>query len=106
MTHFLERGPGKLTRRTKRQVPSWTKYFIYDVVFIVDASSSIDPEEFNRAKRGLVHLINRAKRSTHYAAIAYANDAEIVFNFTRSSLAKRYIQTKVKHLEGMYLILD
>ena len=101
MTFFLARGPGKL-RRSKRQAPSWTRFFIYDVVFIIDSSSSISPREFNRAKRGLIHLINRAKPNTQYAGICYSNHAKVAFNFTKPNIAKSNIRMKVQHQQGMH----
>ena len=75
---------GDPRRIHKRQVLG--DYF--DVILMVDSSSSVSTGEFKRGLMALEQLVHKSRNETSYATIAFATRATIAFNFTEARNAE------------------
>ena len=71
---------GENRRLHKRQILG--NYF--DVILVVDSSSSVSKGEFAKGLIALQDLVKKSGNDTNYAAITYATRAKIQFNFSSS----------------------
>ena len=79
---------GGVTRRIhKRQVLGT----FFDVILVVDSSSSVSSGEFAKGLGALRNLVEKSRNDTNYAAITYSTRAKIEFDFTsRFNAAARF----------------
>ncbi|KXJ19100.1 collagen alpha-1(XXII) chain [Exaiptasia diaphana] len=94
MTNFLDRNSN---RRLKREIENG---IFYDVVFLLDSSSSVGKKEFRNAVLALQTLITRAKDDTVYAGITFATTANVTFTFTNPLDAMKHIG-QIKYRPGL-----
>lgn len=81
---------GSKTRRLhKRQILA--NYF--DVILVLDSSSSVSRGEFGSGLSALQDLVYKSRNDTNYAAVTFATRAEIQFNLTSSVEAARKLRT-------------
>ncbi|KAK3749637.1 hypothetical protein QZH41_001725 [Actinostola sp. cb2023] len=63
--------------RNKRQLFNY-----FDVVYIIDSSSSISELEFNRGVQALEQMVGKSKAASRHGVITIATTGNIVLNFT------------------------
>ncbi|XP_078357074.1 integrin alpha-1-like [Oculina patagonica] len=56
----------------------------FDVILVIDSSSSVSSGEFVKGLSALRNLVDKSRNDTNYAAITYATRAKIEFDFTSS----------------------
>ena len=88
---FLGRR-GRHKRSTNHQTSN------YDVVLMFDASNSIRERDFYKGVKAVLHLIDRAQKNTHFAAITFSDKATVTFNFTDLKTAKNNLHSKVRFI--------
>lgn len=71
---------GETRRIHKRQILG----NFFDVILVVDSSSSVSSGEFAKGLGALRNLVYKSRNDTNYAAITYATRAKIEFDFTSS----------------------
>ena len=54
----------------------------FDVILVVDSSSSVSSGEFAKGVGALRNLVEKSRNDTNYAAITYSTRAKIEFDFT------------------------
>ena len=69
---------GKTRRIHKRQILG--NYF--DVILVIDSSSSVSSGEFAKGLLAMQDLVGKSRNDTNYAAITYATRSKIQFNFS------------------------
>lgn len=72
---------GETRRLHKRQILG--NYF--DVILVLDSSSSVSRGEFAKGLSALEDLVKKSRNDTSYAAVTYSTSAKIQFNFTSSA---------------------
>lgn len=79
---FYKNFLGGETRRIhKRQILG----NFFDVVLVIDSSSSVSSGEFVKGLSALRELVDKSRNDTNYAAITYATRAKIEFDFASST---------------------
>ncbi|KAL9958534.1 hypothetical protein ACROYT_G035562 [Oculina patagonica] len=78
MKYFLDRQDYP---RGKRYIP------YYDIIFILDSSSSISRANFNLSLLTAQNLVERFDPDTQFAAVSFGTDAVLNFNFNSSKVA-------------------
>ena len=63
----------------------------FDVIIVVDSSSSVSSGEFVKGLRALRDLVGKSRNDTVYAAVTYATRAKIEFNFASRFIADEKI---------------
>lgn len=71
---------GETRRIHKRQILG----NFFDVILVIDSSSSVSNGEFVKGLSALHNLVDKSRNDTNYAAITYATRAKIEFDFTSS----------------------
>ncbi|XP_022789673.1 collagen alpha-1(XXII) chain-like [Stylophora pistillata] len=82
--HFLAQTDAS---RLKRQLRGH-----YDIIYIIDSSSSISRAEFQKGIKAIQMLIDRGAADSVHAAITVANQAHTVFTFTTSEKANEKLE--------------
>lgn len=72
MKYFLDRQD---YQRGKRYLP------YYDIIFILDSSSSISRANFNLSVTTAQNLVTRFDPDTQFAAVTFGTDATVNFHF-------------------------
>ncbi|XP_031551728.1 uncharacterized protein LOC116288997 [Actinia tenebrosa] len=80
--HFLGHDEELPLKRSKRQLFNY-----FDVVYIIDSSSSISELEFKRGIRAVQEMIRKSKASSKHALITVATQARLVLEFTSQGIA-------------------
>lgn len=78
MKYFLDRQDYP---RGKRYIP------YYDIIFILDSSSSISRANFNLSLLTAQNLVERFDPDTQFAAVSFGTDAVLNFNFNSSKVS-------------------
>lgn len=89
--HFLAQTDAS---RLKRQLRGH-----YDIIYIIDSSSSISRAEFRKGIKAIQMLIDRGAPDTLHAAITVANHAHAVFTFTSGDKANEKLE-KLQRIGG------
>lgn len=63
-----------------------------DVIFIIDESGSIPPDQFKKGLHALTYFIDASSWNTKFAAIKYSGKATLLFNFVSLSEAKKKLK--------------
>ena len=71
----------------------------YDIIYVIDSSSSITRAEFRKGIEAIQMLIDRGVPETKHAAMTVASEAKLIFSFTSAENAAQEL-TKLKKLEG------
>ena len=74
--------------RLKRQLRGY-----YDIIYVIDSSSSISRFEFRKGIQAIQILVDRAAPESLHAVIAVASRAHVIFSFTSGAVAKRNLET-------------
>jgi len=64
----------------------------YDIIYVIDSSSSISKAEFRKGIKAIQILIDRGAPGTKHAAITVANDAQPVFTFISGEKASEKLE--------------
>lgn len=83
--HFIRTSDSS---RLKRQLRG-----DYDIIYIIDSSSSISRAEFRKGIKAIQILIDRGAPETMHAAITVANHAQPFFTFTSGEKANEKLET-------------
>lgn len=83
--------------RLKRQLIQ--KYWIYNIIYVIDSSSSIKNVDFRLAIEAMELLTAKAQPNTRYAAVMFATHAQVISTFTSPDEIVRRLRT-VKRLRG------
>lgn len=88
--HFLdlEKEDLSIPYRTKRQL-----YNFFDVVYIIDSSSSISELEFKRGIQAIQQIILKSKPASRHGVITIATTGNIALNFTTNEKAAQKLRT-------------
>ena len=89
--HFLAQTDAS---RLKRQLRGH-----YDIIYIIDSSSSISRAEFRKGIKAIQMLIDRGAPDTLHAAITVANHAHAVLAFTSGDKANEKLE-KLQRIGG------
>lgn len=78
MKYLLDRQDNS---RGRRYIP------YYDIVFVLDSSDSISNTDFNFSVTAAQGLVPRFDPDTLFAAVAFAANASVSFNFNSSKVS-------------------
>lgn len=78
MKYFLRRDDNLITTRSKRQASNVPDNHTNNVIYVIDSSNSIRPENFKKGLEALVYLTERASPKTLYAVVNFATEASVL----------------------------
>lgn len=96
MKYFLDRRPDL---RGKRYTP------YYDIIFILDSSTSISQAHFNLSLITARNLVTRFAPDTQFAAVTFGTNATVNFKFNSSRVAIESLR-KIRYSGGKKNTLD
>ncbi|XP_031557670.1 integrin alpha-X-like [Actinia tenebrosa] len=83
--------------RLKRQLIQ--KVLLYNIIYVVDSSSSMKDVDFRHAIEAIRLLTAKARPNTRYAAVIFATHAQVISTFTTPAEIVRKLRA-VKRLRG------
>lgn len=82
--HFISTSD---STRLKRQLKGH-----YDIIYVIDSSSSISRAEFRKGIKAIQTLIDKSAPETKHAAITVADEARPIFTFTSADEASQKLE--------------
>ena len=95
MANFLHIRPKFSADRVRR-----SRYFIEDIVIVMDGSFSVGWCDFDRGKKALQYMMGLASGDVKYAAVTFSTSVTVNFKFLPSSAAANKI-TQIPYPRGM-----
>ncbi|KAK3743392.1 hypothetical protein QZH41_011306, partial [Actinostola sp. cb2023] len=72
----------------------------YNVIYVIDSSSSISNVDFRLALKAIGYLTLKARHDTKYAAVMFSTDAEVISTFTTPKAILRRLKSVQRERGG------